>query len=302
MTHSECNTHMNTRVHPTVLTVLCLVGESSGGINTTHLVSSPAAQNLFHHAIVQSGGPTGNITAEEYKDIVLPAYKAAIMPILAKKGQTEFNKAALEHLTAEDVMACTNAAPNPLEKKHGLVRVPDPFYIYIGDDIMPNHPNEQMKNGVCTGKHIMWGCNSFEPSFLVNMLGALPVGTLAYRMIFPTYLRGAENFKIGEETNMPKNCTTEARTRLIARHQAAIDKATGTKNASWTGATAKDGLMMALQQLWFTNPLCMEWIEAAAANNDVYQYNLNLNEEECPAGNFHGLDLGQPPSPAHHPV
>lgn len=285
-----------------MLTSPCSVGESSGGINTTHLASSPAAQNLFHRAIVQSGGPTGNVNAQEYKDIVLPAYKAAIMPILAKKGQTEFNKKALESLTAEDVKACTNAAPNPIEKENGVNKCPDPFYIYIGDDIMPTHPNEQMKNGVCTGKHIMWGCNSFEPAFVVNLAGAAIAGIAAYRMIFPCYLRGAEKYTIGEEANMPKNCSTEARTRLIARHQALIDKATGSKNASWTGATAKDGLMMALQQLWFTNPICGEWIEAAAANNNVYQYTLNLTEEECPAGNFHGLDLSESPSPTHPPV
>jgi len=291
-----------------------IFGESSGAVNVTHLVSSPLAQHLFHRAIIQSGGPGGNVTSDEYDSVVMPDYTKAraLRPFLKKHGHGDdgaITLQALESLTAEDVSAASLAlGKGAMETSMGMNKVPDPFYVYIGDDVMPVHPCQAMKTidsgpSVCRGKEILWGVNSFEASFLVNLMGGAIAGLAAYRMVLPSYIRGIEGYSVARETaEMPKNCTVEARNRLVARQQARIDAALGCSNATWTGSTDKDGTMMALQQCWFTGPICCEWLEAAAATNHVYQYTLNLNQEDCPAGNFHGLDLVllcKPDQPEH---
>ena len=64
-------------------------------------------------------------------------------------------------------MAAAAAAGKGMEAV-GQTRNPDPFYIYIGDDVLPQHPVEAAESGVLTGKQILWGCNYMEPYFLVG--------------------------------------------------------------------------------------------------------------------------------------
>jgi len=268
-----------------------LFGQSSGGVNTTHVLSSPLAQDLFQHAIVQSGGNTGHVDAKLYKDYVFEDYKAALKPFVAKYGHTEVNATTLQSLSAQDVWDAGGKCKGPVENTLGSPKVPDPFYVYIGDDVVPEDPTELVKKHV-KGKHVMWGCNAMEPMFLVNLMGGAIAGTAAYRQVIPQYIRGAEGFTCLDEPEMPHNCLAEARTRLVKRHQARIDKATGTSNASWTGSTVNDGTMAALQQAWFTPPKTNGlWVQALAENNAVFMYTLKLTPEECPTGNWHCLEL-----------
>jgi len=157
---------------------------------------------------------------------------------------------------------------------------------------VPCHPTAQGEAGLPAGKEILWGCTSMEPYFLVNLLGSVISGIAAHRMVLPSYVRGAEGFTCSDEANMPRGCVSEARDRLVARHQARVDRETGESGKSWTGAGKHDGTMHALQQAWFTAPPTGgKWLQAVAVRNTVYNYTLHLTDEECPAGNFHGLDL-----------
>jgi len=209
---------------------------------------------------------------------------------LQKHGHAEVTASALESLSAQDVWDAGLQVNGSIEGTLGVAKVPDPFYCYIGDDVIPKNPTELAKE--VSGKHLVWGCNACEPMFLINIMGGALAGTIAYRMVLPQYIRGAEGFTCLDEPEMPPGCLTEARNRLVQKHQARIDKETGTSSASWTGATANDGNIAALQQAWFLPPKSNgRWIQAIAENNDVFMYTLQLTPEECPTGNWHGLDL-----------
>lgn len=269
-----------------------IFGESSGGVNVAHLVSSPLAQTLYHRAIIQSGGPSGNISAKDYTEIRLPDFKHALLPLVQKYGHSVVSKRSLESLSGEDVHTAASKLYNSLEKVHGVAKCPDPYHIFIGDDVMPSHPTDQVRAGVAKGKQIILGCNAFEGQFLVNMLGSFATGMFVKHMVFATYLRGAMGFTKADEASMPRGCLSAARDMLTAKHQTRIDAMIGRSGQSFTMASPTDGLMQAFQQVWFTAPSTAgAWVTSLASHCDLYTYKLKLSEEECPSGNWHGLDL-----------
>jgi len=270
-----------------------IFGESSGGVNTCMLISSPLTQKLYHKAIVQSGGPTA-YSAEDYDRYVLPSYVAAATPVLAAKGHKykEVNLKAMEALTAEEVHLIGTKVADELKNITGKMTNPPNFNAYIGDDVLPKSPIESISAGVAKGKVLIFGHNSCEPSMFKAMLGSLTGSFLYYAGMLDGMVRDSNNYTLEDEKTMPAGCTRAAVKKLIAGHQKLSASEGGKASESFMGSGEDDGTMMAGQQLWMAPPPTTgAWLAAQALHGPAYQYTLRLTPEEAPKGNYHGLDL-----------
>ena len=101
-----------------------IMGESGGGSKVSHLMATPAADGLFHKAIVQSGP---GLTAVEAEDSL-----AAADAILAELGIDD-DIERLKWIPADDILNATLAAAAKMQGRLRLAPVVD-------GDVLPRHP------------------------------------------------------------------------------------------------------------------------------------------------------------------
>lgn len=274
-------------------------GESSGAVNICTLLSSPLAQNLFHRAIIQSGGPN-EVCKADYDKYVLPDIKTVLSAPLKANGHilndsttdAEF-LAAVQTLDGPQLAAATVQlkAIDSIKNKTGRLMNPPNFYAYVGDDVLPERHTELVASGVAAGKVVIIGHNSCEPSMFNLMLGRFAGPLLRWVMLAPL-LRGALGLTLEDEQRLPAGCLKKGIAQLISGHQALIDAKAGSQMGTWFGSQETDGTMQAAQQIWqAAPPTTGAWVTAQAEHGPLFQYTLHLDPVDSPKGNFHGLDM-----------
>jgi para-nitrobenzyl esterase len=89
-----------------------IMGESGGGSKVSHLMATPAADGLFHKAVIQSGPALTAISAEDAT--------ANAEAILAELGIDRDNLERLQWMTADSIIEATEAAA---AKQNGRMRL-----------------------------------------------------------------------------------------------------------------------------------------------------------------------------------
>ena len=102
-----------------------IMGESGGGSKVSHLMATPAANGLFHKAIIQSGPALTAITAD--------ASAANATAILSELGIDKTNLERLQWLTADRIMQATEAVA---AKTPGRLRLAP----VVDGDVLPRDP------------------------------------------------------------------------------------------------------------------------------------------------------------------
>ncbi len=102
-----------------------IMGESGGGSKVSHLMATPAADGLFHKAIIQSGPALTAISSE--------AATANAEAILAELGIQRDNLDRLQWMTANSIMQATAAAA---AKKNGRLRLAP----VVDGNVLPRDP------------------------------------------------------------------------------------------------------------------------------------------------------------------
>jgi para-nitrobenzyl esterase len=123
-----------------------LFGESAGAISVACLLGSPLSRGLFRRAIVQSGHP-GMVRGR--------AELARLARAVADGLGIEPAADAFRKLTTEQLLEALDAVLKPggapdmrdetgRDRSHGL----SPFLPLVGDDVLPEHPGEAIRNGM----------------------------------------------------------------------------------------------------------------------------------------------------------
>lgn len=122
-----------------------LFGESAGAVSVACLLGSPLATGLFRRAVVQSGH--ANMVRGR-------AELDRLAKVVAGNLGVEPRAEAFRDLTAEQLLGAQDAVLRPgaapdlrddegRDRSHGL----SPFLPLVGDDVLPVHPGEAIRNG-----------------------------------------------------------------------------------------------------------------------------------------------------------
>ena len=145
-------------------------GESAGGMSVATLMASPAAQGLFHRAIVQSGGATAACSLEDAR--LISAELAAQLGVPASAE-------AFGALDPDDVLAAQatvaqaiQADPNPQRWGASILRgglgIMSLFPVIDGD-VVPDVPQTAIAEGSAAGMPLLIGTTQEEyRPFLVS--------------------------------------------------------------------------------------------------------------------------------------
>jgi para-nitrobenzyl esterase len=127
-----------------------IFGESAGGFSVATLLGTPAANGLFHRAIVQSGGV--------HVHTVEQAERSADR-LAAVLGVASCTREALEGVPAAELVAATEEmgkrSPDP-----GMI--PLPFLPVVDGVLLPQHPLEAVADGAASGIDLLIGTNRDE--------------------------------------------------------------------------------------------------------------------------------------------
>ncbi|MGW5722444.1 carboxylesterase/lipase family protein [Amycolatopsis sp. NPDC003865] len=151
-----------------------LFGESAGGISVACLLGSPLSAGLFRRAVVQSGHANmvrGRAELERLAGVI--AGGLGVEPTAAA-----FRKLPTERLLdAQDAVLKPGGGPDlrgedGLDRSYGL----SPFLPLVGDDVLPRHPGEAIRNGAGSDIDLIAGtCREemllyFGPTGLLDVL------------------------------------------------------------------------------------------------------------------------------------
>lgn len=195
-------------------------GESAGAMSLANLVASPLAKGLMRRAIVQSG----------HGDMVRPIPVAQrLVQKLAKMLRVQPNVDGFRSRPVAETLAAQRKISLPTaridlrnddkrEPAFGLSR----FLPVYGDDVLPEHPVQALKNGVGAEIELLIGTNSeemnlyFVPSGVNRKLGKF----LAHFVTKRSEPKGSDILKaygINERGKRPGDAFTEALTDLVFR-------------------------------------------------------------------------------------
>jgi para-nitrobenzyl esterase len=131
-----------------------IFGESAGGMSVSTLLATPAAEGLFHRAIVQSGPPythpVDRASAEAEK--------------IADQLGVKLSRPGLEELSAEQLVAGLGEyilSPKS-DDNAGLLMRP-----VVGEGLVPVEPDEAVAAGTAAQVPLLIGTNRDESSFFV---------------------------------------------------------------------------------------------------------------------------------------
>lgn len=151
-----------------------LFGESAGAISVACLLGSPLSAGLFRRAIVQSGHANMVRGRAEFERLT----KTVAGGLGVEPTAEAFRKLSTERLLdAQDALLQPGGRPDlrgedGLDRSFGL----SPFLPVVGDDVLPEHPGEAIRNGAGAGVDLIAGsCREemllyFGPSGLVDVL------------------------------------------------------------------------------------------------------------------------------------
>ncbi len=168
-------------------------GESAGAMSVATLMTSPAAQGLFHRAIVQSGGATAACSLDDAR--LVSAELAAELGVPATAE-------AFGELDPDDVLAAQTAValaiqadPNPqrwgasiLKGGLGIMSL----FPVIDGDVVPEVPQAGIADGLAAGMPLLLGTTKEEyrlflvSSGLVDAVSTEMLPMLAARYGWPT--------------------------------------------------------------------------------------------------------------------
>ncbi len=138
-------------------------GESAGGIAVGILLASPAAQGLFHHAIMQSGA-ADRIHSRESVAEMLPYYYRELG--LDHPSAEELRRLPVEDiLDAQSALAAADPAVNPAAGLHGV------FNAVIEDGFLDAIPIDSVREGRGSDVDLLAGTMRNEFTLLTAMTG-----------------------------------------------------------------------------------------------------------------------------------
>jgi carboxylesterase type B len=144
---------------------ITLFGESAGAFSIGFHMMSPMSRHLFKRAILQSGSPLNPQIFEEQQLAIERANQIAGNVGCADDRITLMEKPEL-------VVNCLRnvEAMRLIEEEEKLMEgFHPPFGVTIGDEFMPKHPYEALKNGeIGSQKEVMIGTNADEGSFFLH--------------------------------------------------------------------------------------------------------------------------------------
>jgi para-nitrobenzyl esterase len=239
-----------------------VVGESAGGMSVATLMTSPAAQGLFHRAIVQSGGATAACTLDDAR--LVSAELAAHLGVPA----TADAFGALDPddvLTAQTALAqAIQADPDPqrwgASTLRGGLGIMSLFPVVDGD-VVPDVPQARIAAGSAAGMPLLTGTTREE-----------------YRLFLVS-------------TGLADTVTTEMLPVLAARYgwpPRAVDAYT----ANRPGASAGDIASAILTDAAFRVPTTALAAAQHAAGGPVHCYELGWPTPVGGLGACHALELG----------
>ena len=227
-----------------------IFGESAGAMSVANLVASPLAKGLFKRAIVQSG----------HGDMVRPIPIA--QRLVKKLARTLKIAPTVEGFKSKSFAECVAGLrkvslptanidlrnPDGREPAFGLSK----FLPVYGDDVLPLHPVEALKQGVGAEIELIVGSNSeemnlyFVPSGVRKKIGSF-LAHFVTKKAEPKAKEILRAYGIKDRTKRPGDAFTEALTdlvfRLPARHFAAAHQGrTHVYDFSW-GSGAYGGTL-----------------------------------------------------------
>lgn len=195
-------------------------GESAGAMSVANLLASPLARGLFRRAIVQSG----------HGDMVRPIPVA--LRLVSKLAKMLRIQPTLEGFRSSPVSKTLEAQrkislpgaridlrnPDKREPAFGLSR----FLPVYGDDVLPQHPIEALKDGAGADVDLLIGTNTeemnlyFVPSGVRRKIGKFLAHFVAARAE-PKARSILKAYGIDDRTKRPGDAFTEALTDLVFR-------------------------------------------------------------------------------------
>lgn len=195
-------------------------GESAGAMSVANLVASPLAKGLFKRAIVQSG----------HGDMVrpIPVAERLVKKVAKLLGVAPTVEGFKRRSMAECVAALRKVSlpttridlrdENKREPAFGLSR----FLPVYGDDVLPEHPVQALKNGVGAEIELLIGTNTEEMNlYFVGSGVRRKIGSfLAHfvtRKAEPKAKEILRAYGIRQKGKRPGHAFTEALTDLVFR-------------------------------------------------------------------------------------
>ncbi|MEP7331704.1 MAG: carboxylesterase family protein [Terracoccus sp.] len=239
-----------------------LFGESAGAMSVATLMASPAAQGLFHRAIVQSGGATVACSLEDAR--LISAELAAQLGVPATAE-------AFGELDPHDVLAAQTAValalvadPNPQRWGASILRgglgIMSLFPVIDGD-VVPEVPQAGIAAGSAAGMPLLLGTTRQE-----------------YRLFLVS-------------TGLADAVSTEMLPALAARYGWPTE-AIETYTANRPGASAGDIASAILTDAAFRVPTTALAAAQHAAGGTVYAYEFAWPTPVGRLGACHALELG----------
>jgi para-nitrobenzyl esterase len=131
-------------------------GESAGAMSVGVLLGTPAADGLFHRAILQSGAASNVTTAEDATSVAVAVLTAlGLSP--DKEGVTR-----LRTLPADDIMAAYGAVAMSHAPDMAAARVVPTFAPVVDGVVLPQEPLRAIREGASSSVPVMIGTNRDE--------------------------------------------------------------------------------------------------------------------------------------------
>jgi carboxylesterase type B len=274
-------------------------GESAGAVNIATLLSSPAAQELFHKAILMSGAPAQWATQEEYASTGLADMTAALVkaaPGLRVTSEDEPLLADLEQLSPEVLSMASGQVKDSMQSVRGLATLPATFNALPDGEVVPWNPHappcgEPTGGAVMGAVPLMVGSNVNEMTDFADFIGYSMLGRLGRALagfaIRRRLLMAPEPLMRLAAGRLTRSGLSDADARVAC--DLLIDRLGGDIGAAVNVLATHPEREMAL---------------AHSAHAPVFEFELHLTAEESPViGSGHGTDfalLFQPRAPGMH--
>ncbi len=155
-----------------------LFGESAGAMSVATLMASPAAQGLFHRAILQSGGATAVCSLDDARLVSAELAAELGVPATAEAFGALDPQAVLAAQTA--VALAIQADPNPQRWGASVLRgglgIMSLFPVIDGD-LVPDVPQVAIADGAAAGMPLLLGTTQEEYRLFLVSTGLVDVVT-----------------------------------------------------------------------------------------------------------------------------
>ncbi|MEJ2575654.1 MAG: carboxylesterase family protein [Gammaproteobacteria bacterium] len=193
-------------------------GESAGAMSLANLVVSPLAQGLFRRAIVQSGhgsmvrpvAVAQNLVARLAKELGISADAEGF------RGATSADCLAAQAKVSQPRARVKLKGPDGREPAYGLSR----FLPVYGDDVLPRHPLEALRQGAGADIDLLIGTNReemnlyFVPSGVRRTIGRI-LAFIAVRAVEPAAWPILRAYGLLRRDRKPGVAFTEALTDCV---------------------------------------------------------------------------------------